>query len=287
MSAPRLLSTACAQAVAVAAAEESLYAGGLDGTDVYPAALVVATSAAGVWAVRRLAATERVGPAAAWLLQCVYAAKLSMLLIPEVLACAPANPCAVKPVSRCLDNPAEGGVLCGFLSGDGSWSRSIGNEEGLQVGRRIDLVPSKGCVLAHLITSSAAGITSSVGIRLVQAQHGSLNGACLLLLLRAGPADAARAAGGAGGDAAAAAAGRAGAGRLGALQGRAQGTPRARLAGAGYLLQPILLCVVDFGSYRWQCWAGAASAAGLYVYMHAWVQDGPQSFQSCLCSTAC
>lgn len=73
-----------AQAVALAAAEESLYAGGLDGTDVYPAALVVMTSAAGIWAVRRLAAGGRVGPAAAWLLQCIHAAKLSMLLIPEV-----------------------------------------------------------------------------------------------------------------------------------------------------------------------------------------------------------
>ncbi len=79
--------TACvpgAQAVALAATEESLYAGGLDGTDVYPAALVVLTSAAGIWAVRRLVAGGRVGPAAAWLLQCIHAAKLSMLLIPEV-----------------------------------------------------------------------------------------------------------------------------------------------------------------------------------------------------------
>lgn len=80
-----------AQAVVMAAAEENLYAGSYDeaATDVYPAVLVVLTSAAGVCLVRRLQQGARLGPAAAWLLQCIYAAKLSMLAIPQVcMPCA-------------------------------------------------------------------------------------------------------------------------------------------------------------------------------------------------------
>lgn len=69
-----------------AAAEENLYAGSYDeaATDVYPAVLVALTSAAGVCLARRLQQGGRLGPAAAWLLQCIYAAKLSMLAIPQV-----------------------------------------------------------------------------------------------------------------------------------------------------------------------------------------------------------
>ena len=73
------------QAVVTAAAEENLYAGGYDeaAADVYPAVLVALTSAAGVGLARRLQQGARLGPAAAWLLQCIYAAKLSMLAIPQ------------------------------------------------------------------------------------------------------------------------------------------------------------------------------------------------------------
>ena len=88
--------------------EEQLHVGALadpDGVDGYPAVLVVATSAAGLWLVRRLRNSARIGTRASWALQCVYASKLAMLLLPEVrlIACgfagaqAPCNAAAVSP----------------------------------------------------------------------------------------------------------------------------------------------------------------------------------------------
>ncbi len=74
------------QAVLVAALEENLYGGVQDNADdhLYPAAFVVLTSALGFYTVSKLQLCGQVGPAASWLTKCIYLAKLSILLIPEV-----------------------------------------------------------------------------------------------------------------------------------------------------------------------------------------------------------
>ena len=74
------------QAVVVAALEENLYGGVHDDEDehIYPAAFVVLTSLVGFYVVSRLQLNAKVGPAAAWLTKCIYVAKLSVLIIPEV-----------------------------------------------------------------------------------------------------------------------------------------------------------------------------------------------------------
>ena len=74
------------QAVLVAALEENLYGGVHDDGDehIYPAAFVVLTSLLGFYVVSRLQLNAKLGPAAAWLTKCIYVAKLSVLLIPEV-----------------------------------------------------------------------------------------------------------------------------------------------------------------------------------------------------------
>lgn len=74
------------QAVVVAALEENLHGGVHDDEDehIYPAAFVVLTSVLGFYIVSRLQLNGKVGPAAAWLTKCIYVAKLSVLLIPEV-----------------------------------------------------------------------------------------------------------------------------------------------------------------------------------------------------------
>ena len=74
------------QAVLVAALEENLYAGVQDDADdhIYPAAFVVLTSALGFYTVSKLQLCGQVGPAASWLTKCIYVAKISILLIPEV-----------------------------------------------------------------------------------------------------------------------------------------------------------------------------------------------------------
>ena len=74
------------QAVVVAALEENLYGGVHDDEDehIYPAAFVVLTSLLGFYVVSRLQLNAKVGPAAAWLTKCIYVAKLSVLIIPEV-----------------------------------------------------------------------------------------------------------------------------------------------------------------------------------------------------------
>ena len=74
------------QAVLVAALEENLYGGVQEDADdhLYPAAFVVLTSALGFYTVSKLQLCGQVGPAASWLTKCIYVAKLSILLIPEV-----------------------------------------------------------------------------------------------------------------------------------------------------------------------------------------------------------
>ena len=79
------------QAVVVAALEENLYGGAHDDEDehIYPAAFVVLTSLVGFYVVSRLQLNAKVGPAAAWLTKCIYVAKLSVLIIPEVSTAPP------------------------------------------------------------------------------------------------------------------------------------------------------------------------------------------------------
>lgn len=53
------------------------------GETMYPAWLVLATTAMGVLLARRLVAAGYIGSAANWALHCVYAAKVTMLVLPE------------------------------------------------------------------------------------------------------------------------------------------------------------------------------------------------------------
>ena len=76
------------QAVVVAALEEHLYAGEHQhgAEDAYPAAFVVLTSllgAAMTWKLSRPG--QCLGPVARWVQLSVYASKLSMLLVPQVM----------------------------------------------------------------------------------------------------------------------------------------------------------------------------------------------------------
>ena len=70
----------------MAAFEENLYGGVQDDAynHMYPAAFVVLTSALGFYIVSKLQLCGQLGPAASWLTKCIYVAKLSILLIPEV-----------------------------------------------------------------------------------------------------------------------------------------------------------------------------------------------------------
>ncbi len=71
--------------------EEHLYAGEHEdgvAADMYPGYLVLLTSAAGATLTHRLASAGRLSRVAAWALHCVFASKLTMLLVPEA---RPAN----------------------------------------------------------------------------------------------------------------------------------------------------------------------------------------------------
>ncbi|EFN59471.1 expressed protein [Chlorella variabilis] len=83
-----------AQAALVCWLEERLYAG--DHQEVtynlhamYPPWLVMATSALGLAAARHLQSASAIGDVASYVLQCAYAAKLSMLLLPEARLTVP------------------------------------------------------------------------------------------------------------------------------------------------------------------------------------------------------
>jgi hypothetical protein len=83
------------QAELVCILEEQLYsAAALEGPgaeQMYPAYLVVATSAAGAAAAERLAAARLAPRWAAWVVPALYAAKLSMLIVPEAHVVLPAG----------------------------------------------------------------------------------------------------------------------------------------------------------------------------------------------------
>lgn len=82
------------QAGLLCVAEERLFAGDHSALTynlhpMFPSALVVATSAVGLAAVRKLAALQIVGEVGAYLLQCVFGAKLAMLVVPEARLMVP------------------------------------------------------------------------------------------------------------------------------------------------------------------------------------------------------
>ena len=80
------------QAALLSVLEEHLYAGEHEdgaAAEMYPGYLVLLTSAAGATLTHRLATGGRLSRAAAWALHCVFAAKLTMLLVPEVRLTAP------------------------------------------------------------------------------------------------------------------------------------------------------------------------------------------------------
>ena len=74
------------QALLLTFLEEHLYAGEVEEgwVEAYPAYLVVLTSGLGVLLASRLAEAKIIGRTTTWLLQCMFAAKLAMLLLPEV-----------------------------------------------------------------------------------------------------------------------------------------------------------------------------------------------------------
>lgn len=82
------------QAGLVAALEERLYSGDHEEVtynvhSMYPAWLVGATSALGLTVARHLHVSAAIGDLPAWALQCIYAAKLAMLVLPEARLTVP------------------------------------------------------------------------------------------------------------------------------------------------------------------------------------------------------
>lgn len=73
------------QAMLVTFLEELLYLGAdeVEG-EMYPAAMVIATSALGLAVTQRLSSQQLLGRQAAWILYCVFLSKLSMLVLPQV-----------------------------------------------------------------------------------------------------------------------------------------------------------------------------------------------------------
>jgi hypothetical protein len=71
--------------VLVSFLEEHLY-NGVDGVEgeIYPAAMVMGTSALGMLVLQRLKGLKKVSRLPCWLGQSMYAAKLSMLVLPQV-----------------------------------------------------------------------------------------------------------------------------------------------------------------------------------------------------------
>ena len=56
------------------------------GGEMYPAGMVLFTSVLGMAVAQRLKSRASLWPLTAWLLHCMYASKLAMLLLPQVCA---------------------------------------------------------------------------------------------------------------------------------------------------------------------------------------------------------
>jgi hypothetical protein len=82
------------QASVVAILEEHLYAGDYlqvtyDVHPMFPASLVVATTGIGIYITRKLYERSKIGLVASFVVECVYGAKLSMILVPETRLAIP------------------------------------------------------------------------------------------------------------------------------------------------------------------------------------------------------
>lgn len=77
-----------AQAVLVAYLEQHLFLGAdeVEG-EMYPAAMVIATSALGIAVGRRLQSNKKLGLTFWWITQAIFVAKLFMLVLPQVFLC--------------------------------------------------------------------------------------------------------------------------------------------------------------------------------------------------------
>ncbi len=80
-----LLEEACKQACLVAYLEQHLFLGAdeVEG-EMYPAAMVIATSVLGIAVGRRLQSSRKLGRTSWWITQSVFVAKLFMLVLPQV-----------------------------------------------------------------------------------------------------------------------------------------------------------------------------------------------------------
>ena len=73
------------QAILVAYLEQHLFLGAdeVEG-EMYPAAMVIATSLLGIAVGRRLQASRKIGLTSHWITQAIFVAKLFMLILPQV-----------------------------------------------------------------------------------------------------------------------------------------------------------------------------------------------------------
>ena len=80
----------CLHAMVFARCEDALHSEALeDGEPMYPAYLVLATSALGVWLAGSLERTGKVTAATAWMARCVYVGKLALVMLPGSRALVP------------------------------------------------------------------------------------------------------------------------------------------------------------------------------------------------------
>ena len=80
----------CLHAMVFARCEDALHSEALeDGEPMYPAYLVLATSALGVWLAGSLERTGKVTAATAWMARCVYLGKLALVMLPGSRALVP------------------------------------------------------------------------------------------------------------------------------------------------------------------------------------------------------
>ncbi len=107
------------QASIVAVLEEHLYAGDylevtFDVHPMFPASLVLATSVLGVYLTRRLQERQRIGWKTAFVLECIYGAKISMIFVPETRLAIPVIAYALATLHPFFlakgDGAVDGGV---------------------------------------------------------------------------------------------------------------------------------------------------------------------------------
>ena len=112
----------------IAILEEHLYAGDyLDVTfdvhPMFPASLVVATSLLGVYLARRLRERQRIGVKIAFVLECIYGAKISMIFVPETRMAIPVIAYALATLHPLFLAKGDGGAS-GGVNLDARWSHA-------------------------------------------------------------------------------------------------------------------------------------------------------------------